>query len=84
MATLGALWSQQLGFTITTTTGTVYTHQLGYTPTIVLLTPFATAGATSGIVYYTLCTSTTITIVTPGSALNKVDILCGSFHSLIK
>lgn len=84
MATLGALWSQQLGFTITTTTGTIYTHGLGYTPTVIILTPFATAGATPGIVFYTLLTSNVMTIVTPGSALNLVDVTVGSFHSLIK
>jgi len=84
MTTLGALWSQQLAFTITTTTGTIYTHALGYTPTVIILTPFGTAGATSGIIYYTLLDTQVMTIVTTGSASNKVDVTVGSFHSLVK
>lgn len=84
MATLGALFSQQLGFTITTTGGTVYTHSLGTTPTIVLLTWFGTVVTPSASVCYTAANSTTITIGTTGAANQLVDVLCGNFHSLIK
>jgi hypothetical protein len=84
MATLGALWSQQLGFTITTTTGTVYTHALGYTPTVVILTPFGTnAGVSQGAPFYTAAGTNFITIGAFAAVAN-VDVTVGSFHSLIK
>lgn len=88
MATLGALMSQQLGFTVTTTAGTVYTHGLGFTPTFVLLTLFGTAqtGTVPISCFYTLANSVSITVglsPTTGAA-PAVDILCGAIHSLIR
>jgi hypothetical protein len=83
MATLGALWSQQLGFTVTTTTGTIYTHALGYTPTVIILTPFGTNVGTQGAPFYTLAGTNLITIGA-ASAVTNVDVTVGSFHSLIK
>lgn len=85
MATLGALLSQQLGFTVTTSIGTVYTHGLGFTPTLVLLTNFGTA-QTGAVVpgfmpCYTLANSVTITIQSWGGFC---DVLCGSIHSLVR
>ena len=87
MATLGALWSQQLGFTLTTTGGTVYTHSLGYTPTVILLTPFAAPSGVSPISPgYTAVNTQTITIWSSGSvpATTLVDVTVGSFHSLVR
>lgn len=88
MATLGALWSQQLGFTVTTTAGTVYTHGLGYTPTVVILTPFGTLAAnlSTGKFCYTAVNTNTIAIATAvGDNANQIiDVTVGSFHSLIK
>jgi len=88
MATLGALMSQQLGFTITTTAGTIYTHGLGFTPTVILLTAFGTSqtGTVPVSFFYTLANATTITVGTSlsqGANLAAVDILCGKLHSLI-
>lgn len=83
MATLGALWSQQLGFTVTTSVGTVYTHGLGYTPTIVLLTQVGTVAGTSSPAFYTLANTNTITICSANTT-PLLDVLVGSFHSLIK
>jgi hypothetical protein len=84
--TLGALWSQQLGFTVTTTSGTTYTHSLGYTPTVVILTKF---GAPSGVSPfapgYTNPGPTFVFITGDGSISSPiVDVTVGSFHSLIK
>jgi len=89
MATLGALMSQQLGFTLTTSGGTIYTHGLGFTPTVILLTTFGTAqtGTCPTSYFYTLANSVTITVGTSlsqGAALASVDVLCGTLHSLIK
>jgi hypothetical protein len=91
MATLGALMSQQLGFTCTTTAGTIYTHGLGFTPTVVLLTIRGTSltGTVPLNYFYTLANDTTITVGTSptagaGGTGTGVDILCGSLHSLIK
>ena len=86
MATLGALWSQQLGFTVTTTVGTIYTHGLGYTPTVIILSKF---GAPSGVSPfapgYTAVDTNIIKITADGSvAAPLVDVTVGSFHSLIK
>jgi hypothetical protein len=83
MGTLGALMSQQLGFTVTTTSGTVYTHGLGFTPTVILLTLLGTATPAQAVVY-TAAGATTITILASGTAIPNVDVLCGSLHSLIK
>jgi len=84
MATLGALWSQQLAFTVTTTAGTIYTHGLGYTPTVVILTAFGTTSNSSlGTMFYTLANTNTITIGATSNIPN-VDVTVGSFHSLIK
>ena len=83
MATLGALWSQQLGFTITTTVGTIYTHALGYTPTVVILTPFGTNAGTQGAPFYTAAGTNLITIGAASSVTN-LDVTVGSFHSLVK
>lgn len=88
MATLGRLWSQQLGFTVTTTAGTIYTHGLGFTPTIILLTAFGTSqtGTCPSGHFYTLANSVTITVgssLSVGANLQSVDILCGSLHSLV-
>ena len=89
MATLGALMSQQLGFTLTTSGGTIYAHGLGFTPTVILLTTFGTAqtGTCPTSYFYTLANSMTITVGTSlsqGAALSSVDVLCGTLHSLIK
>ena len=89
MATLGALMSQQQGFTLTTSGGTIYTHGLGFTPTVVLLTTFGTAqtGTCPVSFFYTLANTQLITIGTSlsqGNNLVAVDVLCGSLHSLIK
>ena len=84
MATLGALWSQQLGFTVTTTPGTIYTHGLGYTPTVIILTKFGTMGGITTGLFYTLANTNTITIGSLEAANNNVDVTVGSFHSLIK
>jgi hypothetical protein len=89
MATLGALMSQQLGFTLTTSGGTIYTHGLGFTPTVILLTAFGTAqtGTCPTSFFYTLAGPTTITVGTSlsqGANLVQVDVLCGNLHSLIK
>lgn len=83
MATLGALWSQQLGFTMTTSIGTVYTHGLGYTPTIFIFAQVGTVAGTSSPVFYTLANTNTVTL---GSANTTalIDVTCGSFHSIIK
>jgi hypothetical protein len=89
MATLGALWSQQLSFPVTTTAGTTYTHGLGYTPTVVILTkgmspsPSAVSPWSPG---YTSVNATTLSIVVDGSigSAPVVDVLVGSLHSLIK
>lgn len=83
MATLGALLSRQLGFTVTTSIGTVYTHSLGFTPTLVLLTQVGTVAGTSSPAFYTLANTNTITI---GSAniTALVDVLVGDIHSLIR
>lgn len=83
MATLGALWSQQRGFTITTTGGTVYTHSLGYTPTVIVLTLFGTVATPAAVLGYTLVNTNTITIITTGAASQIADVTVGSFHSLI-
>jgi len=89
MATLGALWSQQLGFAITTTAGTTYTHGLGYTPTVIIITKNgspAPAAASPWCPGYTVQTSQTVLIIGDGSqpANSQVDVTVGSFHSLIK
>jgi hypothetical protein len=84
LATLGALMSQQIGFTITTTGGTVYTHSLGTTPTIVLLTWNGTVATPAASLCYTAANSATVTISTTGAANQICDVLCGNFHSLIK
>jgi len=88
MATLGALMSQQLAFTITTTAGTTYTHGLGFTPTVIILTkmgspaPSAVSPWSPG---YTVVNSTTILITADGTVgVPAVDVLVGSLHSLIK
>jgi hypothetical protein len=88
MATLGALWSQQLAFTITTTAGTTYTHGLGFTPTVIILTkmgspaPSAVSPFSPG---YTVATSSTILITADGSiSIPAVDVTVGALHSLIK
>jgi hypothetical protein len=83
MATLGALMSQQLGFTVTTSIGTIYTHALGFTPTVVILTQVGTVAGTSSPAFYTLANTNTITIASANTTAN-VDVLCGSLHSLIK
>lgn len=85
MATLGRLWSQQLGFTVTTTAGTIYTHGLGFTPTIVQLTIVGTtlAGTVPMQFCYTLANATTITIGANQVGGGLVDVLCGSLHSLV-
>ena len=83
MATLGALLSQQLGFTVTTTVGTIYTHGLGFTPTFVLFTQVGTIAGTSSPAFYTLANATTITIGSANSTA-LIDVLCGSIHSLIR
>ena len=89
MATLGALMSQQLSFTLTTSGGTLYTHGLGFTPTVILLTAFGTAqtGTCPTSFFYTLANSVTVTVGTSLSQANnlvQVDILCGSLHSLVR
>lgn len=84
MSTLGALWSQRLGFTITTTTGTVFTHGLGYTPTVVILTTFGTAITPGNSVAYTGVNTNVITILASGAAAQLCDVTVGSFHSLIR
>ena len=84
MPILGALWSQQLGFTITTTTGTVYTHGLGFTPTVIILTTFGTAITPGNSVAYTGVNTNVMTILTTGAAAQLCDVTVGSFHSLIK
>lgn len=89
MATLGALMSQQLGFTLTTSGGTIYTHGLGFTPTVILLTTFGTAqtGTCPTSYFYTLAGPTTVTIGTSlsqGNNLATVDVLCGTLASLIR
>lgn len=82
MATLGALWSQQLGFTITTTAGTVYTHALGYTPTVILLTLNNTVTPAPAVGY--TAAGTNLITITASAATALVDVTVGSFHSLIK
>ncbi len=87
MALLGANFSQQLAFTVTTTAGTIYTHGLGFTPTIVILTPavVCATGTTPLQFCYSLATSTTITIIaSPTSSAPVVDVLCGRLHSIIQ
>lgn len=84
MATLGALLSQQLGFTVTTTGGTVYTHGLGFTPTFCLITPFGTLVTPCTSFCWGTPTATTIQIGAIGPANQIVDVLCGSIHSLIR
>ena len=85
MATLGALMSQQLGFSVTASAGTIYAHGLGFTPTVVLLTVVGTPGTGVSVgghnAGYTLVTSNLITIQYSGNGL--VDVLCGSLHSLV-
>jgi hypothetical protein len=89
MATLGALWSQQLSFPVTTTSGTTYTHGLGYTPTVIILSisgspaPSAVSPFAPG---YTAAGTNTILITASGSigAAPTVDVTVGSFHSIIK
>jgi hypothetical protein len=83
MSTLGVLWSQQLGFTITTTAGTVYTHALGYTPTVVILTLFGAVTTPSIALSYTAAGTNLITICNSGPVCNA-DVTVGSFHSIIK
>jgi len=85
MATLGALMSQQLGFTITTTAGTIYTHGLGFTPTVVLITIVGTSlvGTVPFQACYTLANATTVTIGANIVGGGLVDVLCGKLHSLI-
>jgi hypothetical protein len=89
MATLGALWSQQLGFAITTTAGTTYTHGLGYTPTVIILTKNgspAPVAASPWAPNYTAANTSTVLITGDGSsgANWQCDVTVGSFHSLIK
>ena len=89
MSTLGALWSQQLGFVITTTAGTTYTHGLGYTPTVIILTKNgspAPIAASPWCPCYTAASTNTVLITGDGSvpANVQVDVLVGSLHSLIK
>ena len=83
MATLGALWSQQMAFTVTTTAGTVYTHALGYTPTVIILTVNNTCTPVQTVAY-TAAGTNLITVVSSGTAVLNVDVTVGSFHSLIK
>jgi len=83
MATLGALWSQQLGFAIAVSTGSIYTHGLGFTPSVIILTPFGTNATTQGAPFYTLAGTNLITI--GGANITQtVDVTVGAFHSLIK
>ena len=89
MATLGALWSQQQGFAITTTAGTTYTHGLGYTPTVIILTKNGSPAPTAASPWcpgYTAATTVGLLIIADGSAAanQQVDVLVGSLHSLIK
>jgi len=85
MATLGALWSQQLAFTITATAGEIYTHGLGYTPTVIILQAFGSAVGISIGLFYTLNNTNTITIGSKADTPNNIcDVTVGSFHSLIK
>ena len=91
MATLGALMSQALGYTLTITAGTIYTHGLGFTPTVVLLTIRGTSltGTVPLNFFYTLANSVTITVGSSptagiGGTGTGVDILCGSLHSLMR
>ena len=91
MALLGALLSQQRGFTLTTTAGTLYTHGLGFTPTVVLLTIVGTSvtGTVPLNFFYTLANSVNVTIGSSptagiGGTGTGVDVLCGSLHSVIR
>ncbi len=78
---LGNLFSQAIGWTITTTAGQVYTHGLGFTPTIILLTQ---NGTTFGTIGYTAANSQSLAIIAAAqtAAGITVDILCGSLHSI--
>lgn len=87
MATLGKNWSQQLGFTVTTTGGTVYTHGLGFTPTVVILTlsKVAVTGTTPISLGYTLANTQTMQVMASKDGdLALADVTVGRFHSLIK
>ena len=85
MTTLGALWSQTIGFSVSTTAGTTYAHSLGYTPTIVLLTPNITLGSSAAQFGYTAANTVNV-LITVNNLVAAVttDVLVGSFHSLIK
>lgn len=82
MALLGTLFSQQLGFTITTTAGTVYTHGLGFTPTVVILTINNTATPAMAVGY--TAAGTNLITITANAATSLVDVLVGELHSIIQ